>query len=44
MLKGFWKKNPDFFIQNPKILEKLKFDSLKKDKEKNIISFKDWLY
>ena len=42
-VERFLEENPDFFIQNPKILEKLKFDSLKKDKEKNIISFKDWL-
>ena len=43
-VERFLNENPDFFVQNPKILEKLKFDSLKeKDKEKNIISFKDWL-
>ena len=43
-VERFLDENPDFFIKNPKILEKLQFDSLKeKDNDKNIISFKDWL-
>ena len=44
-IEKFLSENPNFFIEQPQILEGLKFPSLKKNSglENKIVSFKDWL-
>jgi uncharacterized protein YigA (DUF484 family) len=44
-IEKFLSENPNFFIEQPQILEGLKFPSLKKNKglENKVVSFKDWL-
>ena len=43
-VERFLSENPNFFIEQPQILEGLKFPSLKKNGLGNkVISFKDWL-
>ena len=42
----FLENNPDFFVENIEILDKINFpiDSMKlQNKDKNIITFKDWI-
>ena len=44
-IEKFLSENPNFFIEQPQILEGLKFPSLKKNNglENKVVSFKDWL-
>ena len=44
-IEKFLSENPNFFIEQPQILEGLKFPTLKKNSglENKIVSFKDWL-
>ena len=42
-VEEFLLKNPNFFCETPKILSVLNFPSSKKDKTKNVVSFKDWI-
>ena len=42
----FLEKNPNFFIENPNILEKINFPLYKNKSENgdpNVITFKDWI-
>ena len=44
-IEKFLSENPNFFIEQPQVLEGLKFPSLKKKNgfENKVVSFKDWL-
>ena len=42
-VEEFLLKNPNFFCETPKILSVLNFPASKKDKTKNVVSFKDWI-
>ena len=44
-IEKFLSENPNFFIEQPQILEDLKFPALKKNNglENKVVSFKDWL-
>ena len=44
-IEKFLSENPNFFIEQPQILEGLKFPALKKNNglENKVVSFKDWL-
>ena len=44
-IEKFLSENPNFFIEQPQILEDLKFPSFKKNNglENKVVSFKDWL-
>ena len=43
-IEKFLFENPNFFIEQPQVLEGLKFPSLKKNSlENKVVSFKDWL-
>jgi len=43
-VENFLLENPDFFLNNSQLLNKLSFPTEKSDKEeKNVISYKDWI-
>ena len=42
-IKEYLQNNPDFFINNPSVLDKLEFPSASNDKKSKIVSYKDWI-
>lgn len=42
-IKEYLQNNPDFFINNPSVLDKLEFPSASNDKTSKIVSYKDWI-